>query len=433
MNEQRAAADEVLLEQGLQRQLAGDFAAARRSYAAVLAGDPEHADALRLLGVLSHLEGAAEESVRLLERARIARPGQPALLRELGIVLLAAGRAAEAAAPLREALDLEPGDAETIFSLGAAERRAGRAETALPLLRAAALSLPDQPRVLLEFALALEETGTAEEAEAACRQALALAPEDEEIRAVLERLAPGQAAAPAVRLYIGTPCFGGNVTDHYTLSLLGLQAACLRRGIPLAFCLLHGDALITRARNSVVAEFLRDPKATHLLFIDADIGFTPQEVFRLLEADRDLVGGAYPVKLINWDRAGRGIDPATTFDYVAELLEPTAPVPADGFAPARYVGTGFLMVRRSVFERMAARYPEIRYRRTHATADSDIAPDGLRAFFDCVIDPDSGHYLSEDFTFCKRWLDMGGELWVDTRSRLRHVGRHVFAGDYGQR
>ena len=116
-----------------------------------------------------------------------------------------------------------------------------------------------------------------------------------------------------------------------------------------------------------------------------------------------------------------------------ELLEPRAPPPADGFARARYVGTGFLLVRRSVFERMAARYPEIRYSRSHASADADIAPDGLHAYFDCVIDRDSGHYLSEDFTFCKRWLDMGGELWVDLRSRLSHIGRHVFAGDYGYR
>ncbi len=242
--------------------------------------------------------------------------------------------------------------------------------------------------------------------------------------------------ATPIRLCIGTPCFGGNVTDHYTISLLGLQAACFRRGISLSFCLLHGDALITRARNSVVAEFLNDKSATHLLFIDADIGFSPDDVFRLLDADRDLVGGAYPVKTLNWARVRNdaainpAFDPASTLDYVVEQKEPLTVV--NGFVQARYVGTGFMLARRHVFESMVAHYPEIRYQRSHASADVNIESSGLAAFFDCMIDRDSGHYLSEDFTFCKRWIDMGGELWVDLQSRLRHVWRHVFNGDYGK-
>ncbi|MEI7607696.1 MAG: tetratricopeptide repeat protein [Rhodospirillaceae bacterium] len=403
MDENQADLGEAKLSEAFRHHGAGDIAAARQSCRELLARAPDHPQALHLLGVIRYQEGDTADALALLERAATLDPGRPAVLRDRGIALLAAGHVEAAAESFRAALALEPGDAEAAFSLGVAERRRGRLEAALPLLRAAAAAFPDLPAVRNELAQALKE------AEAA------------------------RTAAGAVRLCIGTPCFGGNVTDHYTMSLLGLQAACQRRGLSLSFCLLHGDALITRARNSVVAEFLRDTSATHLLFIDADIGFSPDQVFRLLEADRDMVGGAYPVKTVNWNRAAAGVPAAATFDYVVELLEPGAPPPADGFARARYVGTGFLLVRRAVFERMAARYPEIRYSRSHASADADIVPDGLHAYFDCVIDRDSGHYLSEDFTFCKRWLDMGGELWVDLHSRLSHIGRHVFAGDYGYR
>ena len=91
------------------------------------------------------------------------------------------------------------------------------------------------------------------------------------------------------------------------------------------------------------------------------------------------------------------------------------------------------MIRRAVFERMSAHYPEIKYRRSHASADAGVDPDTFYAFFDCRIDPESGHYLSEDFTFCRRWTDMGGEIWVDLHSRLTHIGRLAFDGNLAGR
>ncbi|MEI6558904.1 MAG: tetratricopeptide repeat protein [Rhodospirillaceae bacterium] len=438
---------EAMLAEGIRHHEAGDGAGAAHCYGGILARVPDHAGALHRLGVLRGQEGDLGAALVALERADRLRPGQPDILRHLGIVQLAAGQADAAARSFRAALSLDPGDAETAYSLGITERRLGRLAQALPLLRAAAAVFGRLPGVQHELGLALEQAGAVAEALAAYHRVLALDPGHGEAAAALERLAPRLTpAAPAageVCLCIGTPCFGGNVTDHYTISLLGLQAACIRRGIRLSFCLLHGDALITRARNSVVAEFLREARTTHLLFIDADIGFSPDQVFRLLEAGRDMVGGAYPVKTLNWRRIGASLgrgdsgapaafNPAATFDYVAEVLEPGAPVPDDGFVRARYVGTGFLLVRRQVFEAMAARYPGIKYRRSHASADADVDPDRLYAFFDCMIDRETGLYLSEDFTFCQRWQEMGGEIWLDLHSRLSHVGRHVFAGDYAQ-
>ena len=239
-----------------------------------------------------------------------------------------------------------------------------------------------------------------------------------------------------IHLVVGTPCYGGNVTHRYMMSMLKLQAACIEAGVAISFRILAGDALITRARNIIVEEFLADETATHLLFIDADIGFTPEQVFRLLRSDKDFVGAVYPIKGINWERikahlaAAPDSSLAGTFNYVIDFFDPANIAVVDGFVQVRYLGNGFMMLRRSVFARLSAGYPEIRYRSLHTIQNFDPHQGERYAFFDCVIDPDTGVYLSEDYTFCKRWIALGGEIWADLDSKLIHVGPVEFAGDF---
>ncbi|PKU22276.1 hypothetical protein [Telmatospirillum siberiense] len=236
-------------------------------------------------------------------------------------------------------------------------------------------------------------------------------------------------------IVVATPCFGGNVSSLYTNSLLGLQRACMQLQIDVSFRLLGGDALITRARNIAVQQFLATPSATHLLFIDADIGFSADQALALLAANKDVAGGIYPLKRIDWDRvtqqalAGVADLPSSAFNYVVDLLDPTDVPPADDFFRVRYIGTGFMMIKREVFVRMAEHYPDIRFNTIHVGANADIAHADAHAFFDCIIDRDSGTYLSEDYTFCKRWLDMGGDIWAHAKSRLSHVGPATYDGD----
>lgn len=239
-------------------------------------------------------------------------------------------------------------------------------------------------------------------------------------------------------IVIATPCYGGNVTCPYTISLLGLQKACMQIGVGLSFRLIGGDALITRARNILVQQFLSDPNATHLLFIDADIGFSPEQVLALLDADKDIAGAIYPLKQINWQRvqhySGMGsVKPeSSALNYVVDLLNnDQVPKPEDGFVRVRYIGTGFMMIRREVFTRMAEHYPDIHFSNVHVAADDGLATQTNCAYFDCVIDKETGTYLSEDYTFCKRWTDMGGEIWANTRSKLSHTGPMTFEGDLG--
>jgi hypothetical protein len=240
----------------------------------------------------------------------------------------------------------------------------------------------------------------------------------------------------SIKLMVGTPCFGGNLSALYFASMFKLQSA-LRAypNVELTVQLRDGDALITRARANVVAAFLDDPNATHLLFIDADIGFEPDEVLRLLTSDADVVAGTYPIKRINWDKVRTVIETkrpnarSAALDYVFETEDPNNIVTASGFARVRYVGTGFLMIRRQVLEKMCRRYPSLQFRHEHSIAGALANSPNRFALFECIIDSATGTYLSEDFSFCKRWTDMGGEIWADLESRLNHVGPATFYGD----
>src|SRR5208282_865916 len=245
---------------------------------------------------------------------------------------------------------------------------------------------------------------------------------------------PTAPASMAVNLVVATPCFGGQTSVLYAASLFKLQKL-LRSyaGVNLKVLFKDGDALITRARASLISQFLDDPSATHLLFIDADIGFEPDQVLRLIECGADMCAAIYPVKRIDWDKvkttieAARPNPAAAALQYVFEVDDPNAVTATTGFVKVRYAGTGFLMIRRGALEKMCERYPQLQYKRDHSI-DAATASDNRFALFECMIAED-GTYLSEDFAFCKRWTDMGGEIWADRNSKLSHVGPMTFYGD----
>jgi hypothetical protein len=243
------------------------------------------------------------------------------------------------------------------------------------------------------------------------------------------------AASPGtINLVVATPCFGGQLSVLYAASLFKLQTALRAYSdFNLKLIFKDGDALITRARSSLISQFLDDPSATHLLFIDADIGFEPEQVLRLLQCGAEMCAAVYPIKRIDWDKVKKTIDSArpnpaaASLQYVFEVEDPDAVIAKAGFVKVRYAGTGFLMIRRQALEKMCAQYPHLQYQRDHSL-DAATASDKRFALFECMIAED-GTYLSEDFAFCKRWTDMGGEIWADLDSKLHHVGPMTFRGD----
>lgn len=232
---------------------------------------------------------------------------------------------------------------------------------------------------------------------------------------------------------VGTPCFGGLVTQGYMLATTNLLMLGTQMGFGVGVELLGFDSLITRSRNTLVAKFLDQPEATHLLFVDADITFQPVQVLRMAAFGQDIVAGMYPLKVRDWSmealgrvKSGESLDTAP-LRYVGLPCEGAARETAPGFVTGEYAGTGFMMIRRSALERMIAAYPQLKFTAAHDRPVLNPSPNQY-ALFDCMIDPETRHYLSEDYTFCRRWRDLGGEIWADFEARLTHVGHAAYTG-----
>lgn len=253
--------------------------------------------------------------------------------------------------------------------------------------------------------------------------------------------------ASSPHVFIATPCFGGLVTQTYMQSILGCMVTAQQFGIELTLSMIGNDALITRSRNTLLHQFMTGSTASHILFVDSDIGFPQDALPRLVASGKDLVAGLYPLKDRYWDaltdaQIRRG-EPAATASlrYVGEsesLHE--HPLPQGGesaLVRAGYAGTGFMLISRNAVARMIEAYPETQYSRIDAPKgqeNSEPVPEALAyALFDCMIDPDSRTYLSEDFAFCRRWRAIGGEVWLDPSLVLSHTGPSTFTGDPARR
>ena len=220
----------------------------------------------------------------------------------------------------------------------------------------------------------------------------------------------------SLSLFLATPCYGGQAHAIYMRSLLALRSACAARGLELAIELGGGEALIGRGRAAMMAKFLAS-SAGRLLFIDADVGFSPDAVFRLLQSGFDVVGGAYPAKV---QKPGRPLR------YEFEPLEGAAPPDtAEGFRQVATAGTGFMHISRAAAQRMADGYPDLHARLgdTH-----QVGVPAAAMVFDSLTHPVTGRYLADHQAFCHRWRALGGEVWLDAGSHLEHVGGVVHAG-----
>ena len=241
---------------------------------------------------------------------------------------------------------------------------------------------------------------------------------------------------PNTHLVLATPAYGRQLTAVYATSVLGFMETCQKGNLPVEVAVQSGDALISRARQDLVTRFLETPQATHLLFVDSDIGFSPEQVFRLLDFDAEMVAGVYPYKYLDMERIKRAVgkqDPVKRpelWAYGVEFEDPGKIVLKNGFAKALYAGLGFTLIKKSVFQKMMKQYPELKYTAGFLPADPFPQSQNRYALFNDFIDEKTGRYLSEDRSFCLRWTQMGGEIWVDTQSRLQHVGPTVFDGDF---
>lgn len=252
------------------------------------------------------------------------------------------------------------------------------------------------------------------------------------------------------RLFVATPCYGGQCFGLYTKACLDLQATCIQYGIECRFSFIFNESLITRARNYLVDEFLRSG-CTHLLFIDSDIQYNPQDILALLALDRDIIGGPYPKKTINWGnicnaitrnsvandkgevRLRDGFNPGdlngVTGDFVFNPVPGTTSFKITEPVEVMEIGTGFMMVKREVFDKYAEEFPHLHYKPDHVGQANFDGTRYIHAFFDTVIDPQSHRYLSEDYMFCQNARKIGLKVWLCPWMKTTHVGTYGFEGD----
>lgn len=246
-------------------------------------------------------------------------------------------------------------------------------------------------------------------------------------------------------LLIGTPCYGGVVHVNYLKSLLALVPALAGRGIGHEVKTLAQESLISRGRNTIAAEFMGRSECTHLLFIDADIGFAPEVVLRLVDANKPLACAAYPMKGYDWDKiyaSREGAKDAIALKHtglrfavnVHDEDRPDEGKPADvinGFTRVSKAATGMMLIERSVFDRMREAFPDLRYRNDIPGYRNERTQGNFWTFFDTVVHPESRRYMSEDYTFCHRWVKgCGGEVWLDIQSTLSHWGSVAYEGSF---
>ena len=284
------------------------------------------------------------------------------------------------------------------------------------------------------------------------------------------------------KLFVATPMYGGMCAGMFCRSTNDLSALAVHYGIEVRYYYLFNESLITRARNYCVDEFLRSD-ATHLLFIDSDIGFNAQDILTMLalqsdESEYDILCAPYPKKCISWEKVKQAVDMGIADDnvnvlekfvgdYVFNPANGKTEIPISEPAEVLESGTGFMMIRRSALEKMGGVYPELMYRPDHVRTAAFDGSREIYALFDALIDNKYAHirtdirkffeknpnaskedilayiddtkhdaegneysnrYLSEDYMFCQWARKAGLKVWLCPWIGLQHVGTYVFGG-----
>jgi hypothetical protein len=242
-----------------------------------------------------------------------------------------------------------------------------------------------------------------------------------------------------------TPCYGGLVTEPFFRSWSKAHMMYTKYDIPYSVTTSANESLVSRARCHMVAYMMANPKATHLMFIDADINFDCIDILHMLQHDKDIIVGAYPKKDLNWNMIkmgsianeditvdelkSLGANYALNFDWAHDKDNKPVLKVDNGLVKLKDAATGFMLIKREVIEKMIEAYPEL-YFNNDLNLDKEFEK-WTYLFFDCMHEPESKRYLSEDYAFCRRWQAIGGEVWLDPLVSLDHVGHFTFNGNVG--
>ena len=252
------------------------------------------------------------------------------------------------------------------------------------------------------------------------------------------------------KIFLGMPMYGGLLTESTLHGLLEIQTWSQSVNVGLRIQTMGNESLITRARNTIVSMMMdqTDFIATHLLFIDADIGFTWQNIERLLCADKDIVCGIYPRKHIYLEKMKKILEQnpnaqpdeleAKALGYNVNFDNPQMLQGENGFFRVNEAATGMMLVKREVFRKMFKHFPERKYESDQIVNGKNYKSDNCYDLF--AVGPyetktveglPQKRYLSEDYYFSRLWQECGGEIWADLAMPLTHFGNRAFKGHVG--
>jgi hypothetical protein len=245
------------------------------------------------------------------------------------------------------------------------------------------------------------------------------------------------------KIFLATPMYGGQCAGMFAKSVADLTSLCTSNGIELRSYFLFNESLITRARNYCVDEFMRSD-CTHMMFIDSDIGFDPRDVLAMLalqgdDSEYDVLAGPYPKKCISWEKIKLAVDKGIADedpnvlekfvgDYVFNPKGGGGNIRIDIPVEVSEIGTGFMMTRRSAFEKFEKAFPQYSYKPDHVRTEQFDGSREIMQYFQAEIDPTSKRYLSEDYWFCQKLIEIGGKVWYCPWMKLQHVGSYIFGG-----
>ena len=241
-------------------------------------------------------------------------------------------------------------------------------------------------------------------------------------------------------IFVATPMYGGQCFGYFTQSCLQLSNLCKTKDVDVSFSFLFNESLIQRARNLLAQHFLKS-NATHLMFIDADIRFNPEQIFPMLEADKDIICGIYPKKEINWTTVKMAMDANVPNDqlkfhtgaFVVNLVDYQTEVTVPVNEPVEIWngGTGFMLIKREVFENLIGKVPT--YLNNVLDMTNKENGETINEFFATSIEDDTRILLSEDYYFCKKAREHGMKVWAAPWVQLAHIGTYAFEGQLVQK
>lgn len=238
-------------------------------------------------------------------------------------------------------------------------------------------------------------------------------------------------------IFVATPVHD-QCSIHYAQGLLEFQKECMKRNVDVAFQIMK-SSLVTQGRNLCVSGFI-ESGLTHMLFIDSDILFNAESIFKMIERDKEVISIPYPLKTLMWDKAFRKMQKGEIkkpddirkwlHTYPMKIENPNNVDVDRGVIEVTHSPTGCMLIKRQVFDKMIKAYPNKQIVQKTVINGEYVDKPHMWNFFDTIHDPKTKTYLGEDFSFCKLWREIGGKCYAFIDDPIAHIGEHQYQGRF---